>query len=365
MDLLVKMLSCSKRWFRLTLLFVLVVALRPPVHGYEPTLILGVYGESLFTAEASGEAAVRASGLLSWRSLLAERASLAFYASSILERTLIDSRQLYDSHTLSIDALFQSPAGLLFGESGLSGSLTGTLEGQSRYIRPDWRVGYESRREDLRASVTYSGYYLNQPETNEDSLFQGLTLALEAHPSIRIRYGLEILGGWERWTEWFLYDAGGGQTDENRDDFIGSLKVSSGGLIGYFHDWSIAIEGGVHWSDANRLTAPLPVEEGSESYLFFALTGDWAWSPHRQVSLEVGAFARQDLYIQRDALTEAGTLSGVPLRVFSAGADLRGDWTPNDRLFFVLEVSASRRFANEPEESWWNCLGRAGIEFSL
>ncbi len=365
MDLLEKMLSCSRRWFRWTLPIVLVLAVRIPLHGYAPTLIFGVYGEGLLTADGSGEAAVRASGLLSWRSLLAERASLAFYASSNLDRTVGDSQRLYDSHTLSIDALIQSPAGLLFGEGGLSGSLTGTLEGQSPYLRPDWRIGYEGQREDLRASVTYRGYYLNQSETNEDSLFQGLILALEAHPSIRIRYGLEILGGWERWTEWFLYDAGGGETDENRDDFLGSLKVSAGGLIGYFHDWSIAAEGGVRWSDANRWTATLQFEEGSEGYLFFAVNGDWAWSPHRQVSLEVGAFARQDLYIQRDALTLAGTLSGVPLRVFSAGADLRGDWTPNDRLFLVLEVSASRRFANEPGESWWNCLGRAGIEFSF
>jgi hypothetical protein len=359
------MLSCSRKWSGWTLPFVLVLAVCLPVHGYSPALILGVYGEGLSTADGSGEAAVRASGLLSWRRLLAERASLAFYASSILDRTVADSQELYDSHTLSINALVQSPAGFLFWESGLSGSLTGTLEGQSRYVRPDWRIGYEGQREDLRASVTYKGYYFNQPETNEDSLFQGLTLALEAYPSIRIRYGIEILGGWERWPEWFLYAAGGGQTDENRDDFLGSVKASAGGLIGYFHDWSIAAEGGVRWSDANRLIAPLPVEEGSESYIFFAVDGDWAWSPHRQVSLEIGAFVRQDLYIQRDALTELGAPSGVPLRVFSAGADLRGDWTPNDRLFLVLEVSASRRFANEPGESWWNLLGRAGIEFGF
>ena len=363
MDLLEKMLTCSRKWFRWILPFLLVLAVRLPVHGYAPALILGAYGEGLLTADGSGEAALRVSGLLSWRSLLAERASLAFYASSVLDRTIVDNRQLYDSHTLSIDALIRSPAGLLFGESGLSGSLTGTLEGQSPYLRPDWRIGYEGYRENLRASVTYRGYYLNQPETNEDSLFQGFTLALEAHPSIRIRYGVEILGGWERWTEWFLYDAVGGETDEKRDDVLGSLKLSAGGMIGYFHDWTIAAEGGVRWSDANRFLSSL--EEGSESVLFFAVNADWAWSPHRQVSLEIGTFARQDLYIMRDALTELGALSGDALRVFSAGADLRGDWTPNDRLFLVLEVSASRRFANEPGESWWNCLGRAGIEYSF
>jgi len=115
MDLLVKMLSCSRRWFRWTIPFVLVLAARLPLHGYAPTLIFGVYGEGLLTA--------------------------------------------------------------------------------------------------------------------------------------------------------------GGQTDENRDDFLGSLKVSAGGLIGYFHDWSIAAEGGVRWSDANRWTASLQFEEGSESYLLLPRPG--------------------------------------------------------------------------------------------
>lgn len=363
MDLLKKMLSCSRKWLTWSLPLLLLLAAGLPVHGYAPTLILGVYGEGLLTEDGSGAAAVRAGSLLSWRRLLGEKASLALHAGSILDRTLVDGQRLYDYHTLSIDALIQSPSGFIFGESGLSGSLAGTLEGQSRFLRPDWRIGYEAQWEEIRASVSYKGYYFNQPETNEDSLFQGFTLGLEAYPSVRIRYGLEILGGWERWTEWFLHNAGGGETAEKRDDFLGSLKVSTGGLIRYFHDWSIAAEGGVRWSDANRYISSL--EEGSESYLFFTVNGDWAWSPNRQVSLEFGAFARQDLYIQRDALTLAGTLSGVPLRVFSAGADFRGDWTPNDRLFLVLEASASRRSANEPGESRWNCLGRAGVEFSF
>ncbi len=119
-------------------------------------------------------------------------------------------------------------------------------------------------------------------------------------------------------------------------------------------------------SNANRyLDTPGILEQRSESNLFFTFNGGWAWSPHRQVSLELGAFARQELYLQRDALTETEMLSGVPLRVFSVGTDLRGDWTPNDRMFLVLELSAARRFANEPAESWWNLLARAGVEFSL
>jgi hypothetical protein len=66
-----------------------------------------------------------------------------------------------------------------------------------------------------------------------------LTLGLAVDPSIRIRYGLEILGGWETWTE------------ENRNDLLGSVETSAGGLTGYFHDWSVAAQGGVRWSNQN------------------------------------------------------------------------------------------------------------------
>lgn len=333
MDLLGKMSSQRRIWF--AAIFLLVFIGLFPAYGYAPTLLLGWYGQELFSGDQDGQAGIRASALFSWRTLMAENASLALYARSIGEFSPLKDGQLYDSHTLSIDALIRSQAGRIFLEGGLLGSKNGTIEGQVPYLRPDWRIGYASSGNAVLGEIAYSGYYCYQPEGADDSLFQGLTVGLTVDPSIRIRYGLEILGGWETWTE------------ENRKDLLGSAEISGGGLIGYFHDWSVAAQGGVRWSD-----------QSAESNLFFAVDAGWAWSPHRQVSLELGAFAREELYLWPEASPEG-------YDVFSTGLDFRGDWTPNDRLYLVTEFSAARRFADDPLDSRWSSIARAGIEFSF
>ena len=335
MDLLMKMSSKrAKNSARILTLAVLLSAALP-VHGYAPTLLLGIYGQEIFTEDLGRRTAVRAKGLLSWRTLPAENASLALYACSLVDGIPADGGWLYDSHSLSLDLLLRGAAGRFALEGGLAGSVEGTWEGQDPYVRPDWRFGYEHGGESAATSLAYSGYYLHQPGASEDALFQALSFGVARYPSIRLRYALELLGGWERWTE------------QHRDDFLGSLETSAGGLIGYFHDWSIAARGGVRLSD-----------DESESNLFLGLDGDWAWSPHRQVSIETGVFLREEVYFQ------TGGLADGP-RAFSAGFELRGDWTPNDRLYLVVELTASRRFAGDPADSWWNALARAGLELSF
>ncbi|UCF99380.1 MAG: hypothetical protein JSV89_07530 [Spirochaetaceae bacterium] len=333
MDLLEKMSSFGRKWFARIFPLVLVLTGSFPVHGYAPTVLLGLYGLEQIAQDQGGQPAVRASGLVSWRTLMAENASLALYARSLVDRSLLESGQFYDSHTLSIDTLIRGEAGRIFLEGGLNGSWIGTFEGQAPYFRPDWRVGYERDRDHVLTSFAYSGYYLSQPGDSEDALFQGLTLGLAVDPSIRLRYGLEILGGWELWTE------------ESRNDLLGSVNASVGGLIGYFVDWRIAAQGGLRWSEASE-----------ESNLYLSLDSDWAWSPHRQVSLELGIFTREEIYLW------TGTIPAVPT-IFSAGVNFRGDWTPNDRLYLVTELSASRKFADDPADSWWSMLAQAGIEF--
>ena len=335
MDLLMKMFSRSGRGLAGILPLVLLLSGVFPAQGYAPALLLGLYGQEIFTDDQGSQTAVRASGLLSWRTSLAENASLALYAGSVMDRTVLDGGWLYDAHSLSLDLLLRGQGGRFALEGGVNGSFQGTLSGQDPYVRPDWRVGYEHDLDDALTSIAYSGYYLYQPEASEDALFQAMSVAVAKNPSIRFRYGFELLGGWERWTE------------EDRDDFLGSLEASAGGLIGFFHDWSVAAEGGIRLS-----------EDGSESNLFLDVDGDWAWSPHRQVSLELGIFLRQEIYYR------AGGLPDVP-RAFSTGMELRGDWTPNDRLYLVAELSASRRFATDPADSWWNVLARAGLELSF
>ena len=334
MDLLNKMPFPRRRWRIWVCSLVVLLAGVSPARGYAPTLLLGVYGQEILTEDQGWQTAVRAAGLLSWRTLLAENASLAMYASSAVDRTLLDGSWFRDYHSFSCDLLLRSGATRFILDGGINGSVQGTLEGQDPYLRPDWTVAYEHVG-DLLFRTSYSGYYLYFPDTEEDALSQELTVGLAWDPSIRIRYGLDLLAGWETWTE------------TNRDDLLGSLEASAGGLIGYFHDWSLTARAGLRLSDA-----------AEESNLFLGAQGDWAWSPHRQISLETGVFLLEEIYYQVDGPPE------LP-RALSAGVEMRGDWTPNDRLFLVAELAASRRFASDPADEWWNVLSRVGLEFNF
>jgi hypothetical protein len=336
MDLLAYKSSRRHRWVPAIFLFLFTGLLA--AHGYAPTILLGVYGQGLCYEGQDMHAGVRGSALLSWRALIGENASLALYARSVGDYSPLEEGRIYDSHDLSFDTLIRGEGGRILLEGGLLGSGNGTIEGQAPYLRPDWRIGYTtsaSGGNGVLPSFAYSGYYSYRPEGTGDSLFQGLTLGLAVDPSIRIRYGLEILGGWERWTE------------EKRNDFLGSAEVSAGGLVGYFHDWSVAAEGGMRWS-----------EQSTESNLYFALESGWAWTPHRQLSLELGAFAREELYLWPET-------AAAGYDVFATGLDFRGDWTPDDRVYLVTELSAARRFADDPVEERWRLIARTGVEFSF
>lgn len=332
MDLL-KIIS-SRRWRWMAAIFMLVFAGLFPAHGYAPTLLLGVYGQELFFGEPPDQAGIRGSALLSWRTLMGENASLALYARSIAEYSPLRNGQFYDSHTLALEALIRGEGRRVSLEGGLNGSGYGTIEDQAPYLRPDWRIGFERLGDDALSSVAYSGYYLYQPSGSDDALFQGLTAGLVVDQSVRLRYGMEVLGGWEFWTE------------QDRNDLLGSLKASAGGLIGYFVDWGVAAQLGLRWSQNSGQRNP-----------YVSLDTEWAWSPHRQVSLELGAFAREDLYL--------GPVTGVESYKFSTGLDFRGDWTPNDRLYVVTELSTACRFADDPQENRWSATARAGVEFSF
>jgi hypothetical protein len=334
MDLLKNVLFLRRRWRIWICSTVVLLAGVSQDRAYAPILLLGAYGQEILSEDQGWQTAVRATGLLSWRTLLAENASLAVYASSAVDRTLQDSNWYYDFHSVSFDLLLGRGATRFFLDGGVNGSVLGTLEGQAPYLRPDWTVAYEHDGDRLlRAS--YSGYYLYFPDTEEDTLSQQLTLGLAWDKSIQIRYGLDLHAGWESWT------------GTNRDDLLGSLEASADGLIGYFHDWSLNARAGLRLS-----------EDAAESNLFLGVQGDWAWSPHRQISLETGIFLLEEIYYQ------AGGSPGIP-KTLSAGAEMRCDWTPNDRLFLVAELAASRRFATDAVDEWGNVLSRVGLEFNF
>jgi len=365
----------SKTVLRACLLCLLASALPPAAGAYAPVVVVGLQGEGLvYCSEGlpvQRGAGLAAAGRLSWRGPWGEGGFLSAAASTSLDWLLADSAgatALYDQQLLLLQARLPAPLTRLSLSGGLEGSLAGTLDGQLPYLRPDWKLAWRlwEQERGTELELAARGYYFGQPDDEEDSLYQGLQARLSIPRSIRLRYGLLLEAGWELWPEIGLFGAGGSLTGETRHDLVGALEASIGGLAGYFFDWNLTAEFGGRASNANRwVVADAVLEDRSEDRLFAGLRASARFSPHRQVGLELDVFARQELYLHREALTDGDTLSGELLRAFSTGLDLRADWSPRERLFFVLDLSAGWRLANETDEERWSLRGGAGIELRL
>jgi hypothetical protein len=359
------------------LAFGLLALLIPPsaLSAYPPALLVGLRSEAMLfssldpVAQAlAQDAGLRAEGLFSWRVPMGEGGYVALSAQAALDWLPVGVPGWYDVESALLEARLPGPFRFVELSAGVDGSLQGTVEGEAVHLCPDWALRLllwddEGRR---RLTAGVRGYYLSEPFESEDALYQGGELRYSWAPSVRSRYEVLLEGGWEGWLETPLYLADGSPSGQLRRDLLASAETAVQGLAGYFFDWRLAAELGGRWSNANRYLVPLALlEPDSESRVHAGLRAGWLWSPRRQLSMEMQAFVRQELYLQRDALTSLGELSGEPLWVLSAGGQLRADWTADDRLFLVAEASAARCFANDPAEARWNVQTGLGVQLRL
>ncbi|OHD73761.1 MAG: hypothetical protein A2V99_03125 [Spirochaetes bacterium RBG_16_67_19] len=341
----------------------------PASYGYPPTLLLGVQGGGIwFEPPEDGADALPLAALslaAGWRNptppggyweLAASARLLSYFGLPLLSA---------DSERLDLQAGLPLGRSLVELGGGLDASAMGDGEDPA-HLHPRWQAGLRLGPGDFQGILTYRGSYLYQPDDVEDFLYQGLSLGAEWERSLRLGLSAGLDFGWEYWPDWFLLNGAGASTGVPRQDVLGGLRIGLDGLAGFFLDWSLEASTGLRWSTANRYPSlALGLEEGSENSLYAALRAEADWSPHRSVGLQLGSFLRQEWYLTRAALTAASVDTGETLRVLSLGLTARADWTPNNRLFLVLEGSLGRRFANDPAEERWNASMQAGLEYSF
>jgi hypothetical protein len=342
----------------------------PGADAYPPTLLLGLQGGGYAFQSPEDEdvlplAAVNL--LAGWRDALADGGYLGLAASARVLTYFGSPMVSADSEKLSLEAGLPLGRSLVELEGGLDASAVGDGEDPA-HLLPSWQAGLRFGPEGAQGILSYRGSYLYQPGDVEDFLYQGLRLRGEWERSIQLGFWAGLEGGWEYWPQYLRYASGDtldNPTGEARQDVVGSLQAGLDGLAGFFLDWSLEASAGLRWSTANRYPSVLlGLEEGSENNLFADLRASLDWSPHRAVGLRLEGFLRQEWYLTRAALTAAPYAhTGDTLRVLSAGLAARADWTPNDRLFLVLEGSAGRRFANDPAEARWSASLEAGVEY--
>jgi hypothetical protein len=258
---------------------------------------------------------------------------------------------LHDRENLSLEARLPLGAFLALLSAGLDGSSLGTVD-LPPHVQTGWNVGLQTPGEPWRGEFQLRGDYLFQPDDNQDALYQAARVSLTYDPSIRWGITSAVEGGWEYWPE---YPMAG---EERRQDILLRAETGLEGLLGYFLDWSLLGYGGVRLSNLNGSA------DGQSSW-FLAGETDLSWSPHRRVSLQLGGFTRYESWLEREALSSGGTPTGEALYVLSLGLDGRADWTPNGKVFLVLEGSAARRLANDPAEERWNLSAALGLEYSF
>jgi len=356
---------------RLALLcIILCIVSLGSAHGYDPTVVLGLFAEELIfpgNGTAGYLTNIQLNGLIGWRTKLGSASYFALNASAELNNYLYSSPVSSDSENLEMEASFPIGPNRLDVMAGLGASLLGTVTA-SAYARPDWQIKYrlEPGRRKLSPFIAYKGYYLYQHIDTDDALYQGVEIGFVYRPSVRLGYQTSLEGGWEGWLESALYDSAGNTTSDKRNDLLLKANGQLQGLVGYFVSWQLGSDVGLRWSNANRYVDSLSqLEENSESNWFINCEASLGWSPHRQVDFHVGAFVRQEFYLERKALTHEGDLSEQAMRVLSTGMNLRFDWTPNGRLYLVCEGAGSWRLSNDPNEELWNVTVGLGVEYSF
>ena len=336
-------------------------------YAYTPTMVLGLVVEELiFPGNSTTDylTNIQLNGLFGWSTKLESGGYFALNSSAELNSYLYSPAEFSDTENLELEATFPLGPNRLDMKAGLGASLLGT----SAYARPDWQLKYslERGRRKLRPYVAYEGYYLYQYAGSEDALYQGAEAGFAYRPSIRLGYQASLEGGWESWLEYPLYNSTGSLTQEKRGDLLVMAKGQLDGLIGYFLSWQLDSNAGLRWSNVNRYLENLSyLEVNSASNWFIYGGGSLKWSPNRKVDLQVGTFVRPEFYLEREALTEGGALSGEVLRVISTGLNARIDWTLNDRMYLVGTGSSSWLLSNDPNEERWNVTVGLGIEHSF
>jgi len=324
-------------------------------HAEEPLLLLSLAGGT-YVASAEGSAPAlfpeaRVSALGAWRTVLAGGGIVSLNAASRLYGYWDSGTIFQDRENLMLEVLLPAGSSTLLVAAGLEGSALGTVEA-APFAMPDWRLGLRTPGELWRAEFQLRGHYLYDPQEMEDVLYQAARVSLTYDPSIRLGLVSALEAGWEYRPEYPAVGAAPAQ------GVLVRAEAGLEGLLGYFLDWSLTGYGGLHLSNATG-------SPESESFWFVAAEGDLSWSPHRQVSLHLGGFARYDSWLQRQALTSGGTPSGQTLYALSLGLNGRADWTPNGKLFLLLEGNAARRLANDPSEERWSLGAVLGLEYSF
>lgn len=325
------------------------------LYALDPVIVLGGGGGASWFEEPGDSATfapyTEVSGSIGYRGLLGDS---GYYAASLFGGVRYygeDVEDFEDEQLISLE-LGAPIGGLeLETEAGLSSSFYNLGRGVSLF--PSWSLKLTPREWDraLTPRAIYFGSYLHEEENVNDRHLQGARIGVEADPSIRFAWYADLLAAYEGFPD---QDIGPG--GDTRQDGRFSVALGADGLIGFFTGWEVENETGLRLSNA---------QQPEQDRLFSELRGALRFSPLQEVGIEVGATAREEFYLNRDALRDNGSSTGDPLQETSLSGLLRLDYTPDGALYFVLEGGAGRSFSRDSAFEGWSSRLSLQIEYSF
>ena len=335
--------------------------------AFSPTLIAGASAESSSYSTADSSQWYRFYGIGSWRTTLTENGYAAIEGDAELSYSPEKEGVLSDNETLSLTFGYFGAAGTTVLDIGCLSSFDDADFGTT--VNPEWSAEYsfspQSASSSLEPYLGYSGEYLYQELGTTDKSVQTASLGIAHNPSIIRGYRLELTGSGTFWNEKYLYDSVGSETGTLRRDYETAVEAEVNGLAGYFADWSLIIDGGVLFSNGNSLTELGEVQKDSFDAWFNGVETEWSWSPARSLQFAVNLYSESRSYLQRKVLNEDGSIGSDLLSTVNVGGNISADWTPDDRMYFILSLFGSRTFSNDANFEAWN-LGISGsIEYGF
>ncbi len=331
--------------------------------GASHTVLLGVSGGPAAVSEAGDDPDVTSvivgSAAYGYRAPLngAGFAALSAGADAVVE----DASTFEARGFLSLESRLDAGP----GEVDALAAARGSLLGDEPYVFASARAGYRLDGGGARPGAWLVGSLNAESDGSEDRVGGGLRLGLLSDRSVRFGFDASVEGLVESWYETDVYDDAGAPSGDKRLDAVADLRLKVGGLAGYFLEWDAGVQGAARFSTANRLLESGAVDSDSESRIAAVLWSAVTWNPDRRLAIELALSGERSWYLGREALTEAGALTGDALRTFALAGNLRVDWLVGGSTYLVLEAEAARLFANDDAEESWSAAARAGIEIAL
>ncbi len=348
-----------------------VSAVSAPLFAYPPTFLIGSSAEYSDSSEYDGEIWYDVYGMGEWRTILEPGGYFSIDGKTSLAYSDVDGGTVRDDESINAELGLRAPGGEVELRAGLDSSLDDRYYGTT--LRPQWGGEYRVTGNGgsdgtLAAYLGYSGYYLYQEDGAQDRLSHAGSFGVDYEPSIKRGYTLELSAEHVSWSEEYrdyLEEVYAVKTGTDRQDLIFSGMAEARGLAGFFADWRLSCTAGTRVVNDQRYFDEIEEKQYGSDRMFGNLEAGFNWSPVREMSLSALLYADGTRYLKRRAYTKEGVMSESSLVSLDLGGSLSADWTPNDELFFVLELFGGKRFSNDSDYESWNFGLRGGIEYGF